>query len=140
MENPNDMQLQATMLAFAALRGWDIHQPVLDFNIAPLYDEVRRLEMTKLYYSLKAYTNYIDGAFEYHYATPRYVTATCWEKDEEVKVYAVRMTDYNTLTLEVEPTSDPSERMQISGEDVAYGQIEGLVLTASDRDNGQKWL
>lgn len=104
---------------------------VKDINISHLYNEVRKIEKAKLYYALKLHGEEVDGGYEYHYSeneTP-YVGALCWDDNEDVKVYAIRMTDMETLTLEVVPKSDPTcDPIQIGGDDVAYGHIDMLMI------------
>ena len=96
-----------------------------------LYEQVKKIETMKLYENLKVNGEYINGGYEYHYEgdTP-YVHCICtnWDEDEDVKVFAIRMTAPTMLEVECAPISDPDFRMTITANDIDYGQIEFLTI------------
>lgn len=103
-----------------------------EINTHNLYEQVKVIETMKLYESLKANGEYVDGGYEYHYGedeTP-YIRCTCtnWDEDEDVKVFTIRMTAPTILKVECAPVSDPCFRMTITANDIDYGHIEFLAL------------
>ena len=50
------------------------------------------------------------------------------DEDEDVKVFAIRMTAPTMLEVECAPISDPDFRMTITANDIDYGQIEFLTI------------
>lgn len=101
-----------------------------EINTHNLYEQIKVIETMKLYESLKANGEYVDGGYEYHYGEENapYITSTRWENAEDVKVFAVRMTAPTILEVECAPVSDPDFRMTITANDIDYGQIEFLTL------------
>lgn len=103
-----------------------------EINTHNLYEQVKEIETMQLYENLKAVGEFVDGAYEYHYGDDetRYIRCTCtnWDEDEDVKVFAIRMTAPTILEVECAPVSDPDFRMTIGASDIDYGQIEFLQV------------